>query len=89
MQQNQKIDWSFVPKLLQALHPNHNAKTVQLFYSITCRVCHCMLAVWDPFFKKDIELLEGILKFGLKVMCSKSWNCSYEAGREFQASIEL
>ena len=34
-------------------------------------------AVWDPFLKKDIELLEGVQKFGLKV-CTKSWNCSYE-----------
>ena len=34
-------------------------------------------AVWDPFLRKDIELLEGVQKFGLKV-CTKSWNCSYE-----------
>ena len=35
-------------------------------------------AVWDPFLRKDIELLEGVqIKFGLKV-CTKSRNCSYE-----------
>ena len=46
MQQNQKIDWNFVPKLLQALHPNHYAKTVELFYSSTCRADRS-LATWQ------------------------------------------
>ena len=34
-------------------------------------------AVWDPFLKKDIEMLEGVQKFGLKV-CTKSWDCNYD-----------
>ena len=34
-------------------------------------------AVWDPFLKQDIEMMEGVQKFGLKV-CTKSWDCSYD-----------
>ena len=31
---------------------------------------------WDPFLKKDIELIEDVQKFVLKV-CTKSWDASY------------
>ena len=31
-------------------------------------------SVWDPHLKKDIERLEGVQKFGLKV-CLKQWQC--------------
>ena len=34
-------------------------------------------SVWDPHLKKDIERLEGVQKFGLKV-CLKRWRCGYE-----------
>ena len=34
-------------------------------------------AAWDPYLKKDIDLLEDVQKFALKV-CNKSWNLSYE-----------
>ena len=34
-------------------------------------------AVWDPLLKKDIQLLEDVQKFGLRV-CTKSWNCGYD-----------
>ena len=33
-------------------------------------------SVWDPYFKKDIEAMERVQKFGLKV-CLKGWHCSY------------
>ena len=33
-------------------------------------------SVWDPHLKKDIERLEGVQKFGLKV-CLKRWQCGY------------
>ena len=33
-------------------------------------------AAWDPFLKKDIDLIEDVQKFALKV-CLKSWNSSY------------
>jgi len=33
--------------------------------------------VWDPYLKKDIERLEGVQKFGLKVSL-KQWRCGYE-----------
>ena len=34
-------------------------------------------AVWDPFLKKDIDLLENTQKFALKVS-TKCWNISYD-----------
>ena len=33
-------------------------------------------ATWDPFLKKDIELIEDVQKLTLKV-CLKSWNTKY------------
>ena len=34
-------------------------------------------SVWDPHLKRDIERLEGVQEFGLKV-CLKWWECGYE-----------
>ena len=34
-------------------------------------------SVWDPYLKKDIEAIERVQKFGLKV-CLKNWHCSYD-----------
>ena len=34
--------------------------------------------VWDPYLKRDIDLLESVQKFALRV-CSKQWNASYLA----------
>ena len=42
-------------------------------------------AAWDPFLKKDIDLLEDVQKFALKV-CIKSWNRNYE---ELQSMTHL
>ena len=36
--------------------------------------CSC---VWDPFLQKDVDLLEGVQKFALKVCC-KQWSASYQ-----------
>ena len=36
--------------------------------------CSC---VWDPFLQKDVNLLESIQKFALKVCC-KQWSASYQ-----------
>ena len=33
-------------------------------------------ASWDPFLKKDIELIEDVQKFALRV-CLKSWSATY------------
>jgi len=33
-------------------------------------------SVWDPYLEKDIEAIERVQKFGLKV-CPKNWHCSY------------
>ena len=32
--------------------------------------------VWDPCLKRDIDMLESVEKFALRV-CSKQWNASY------------
>jgi len=34
-------------------------------------------SVWDPHLKKDIERLEGVQKFGLKVSL-KQWQCGHK-----------
>ena len=34
-------------------------------------------AAWDPFLKKDIDLLEDVQRYTLKV-CTKSWSLSYD-----------
>ena len=34
-------------------------------------------SIWDPHLKKDIEMLESVQKFGLKV-CLKQWHSTYE-----------
>ena len=36
--------------------------------------CSC---VWDPFLQKDVDLLESVQKFALKVCC-KQWSASYQ-----------
>ena len=33
-------------------------------------------SIWDPHLKKDIEMLESVQKFGLKV-CLKQWHSTY------------
>ena len=38
-------------------------------------------SVWDPHLQKDIERLEGVQKFGLKVSL-KQWQCGYLATRQ-------
>ena len=35
-------------------------------------------AAWDPFLKKDVELLENVQKFGLRVS-TKTWGSSYSS----------
>ena len=35
-------------------------------------------AAWDPFLMKDIELLENVQKFALRV-CTKSWDSNYSS----------
>jgi len=34
-------------------------------------------SVWGPYLKKDIEAIECVQMFGLKV-CLKNWHCSYD-----------
>ena len=35
------------------------------------------MQVWSPYLAKDIQKLESVQKFALKV-CLKKWNCSYD-----------
>ena len=37
----------------------------------------CLSAVWNPYLKGEIEALEKVQKYALKV-CTKSWDASYE-----------
>ena len=36
------------------------------------------MAAWDPFLKKDIELIENVQKFAMRV-CIKSWDANYSS----------
>ena len=59
----------------------------QKFYIQECTTSHSTTvvrilhspppAVWDPYLTKDIDLLEKIQKFGLKV-CTKDWSSGYD-----------
>ena len=46
---------------------------LQLYVSFICPHLEYCAAVWDPYLTKDIELLEKIQKFGLKVY-TKDWS---------------
>ena len=64
--------------LYRSFYKHSSSSTMLKLYSSFIRPhLEYATAVWDPFLKRDIELLEGVQKFGLKV-CTKSWNCSYE-----------
>ena len=62
--------------LHQSFYKHSNSSTMPTLYSYSystatrIRYC-CMGSILD------IELLEGVQKFGLRV-CNKSWNCSYD-----------
>jgi hypothetical protein len=58
--------------LYQSFYKHSTPTTMLKLYSSFIRphVEH-VTAIWDPFLKKDIELLEGVQKFDLKV-CTKS-----------------
>ena len=38
---------------------------------------------WDPFLKKDVNVLEDVKEFALRV-CTKSWDLTYDATRVSQ-----
>ena len=53
------------------------ATLLQLYISFIRSHLEYCAAVWDPYFTKDIKLLEKIQKFGLKV-CMKDWSLGYD-----------
>ena len=53
------------------------ATLLQLYISFIHPHLEYCTAVWDPYLTKDIELLEKIQKFGLKV-CMKDWSSGYD-----------
>ena len=46
---------------------------LQLYVSNIRPHLEYMCQAWDPYLKKDIEMLESVQKFALQV-CSKQWN---------------
>ena len=46
------------------------------------------MASWDPFLKKDIELLENVQKFALRV-CTKQWDADYSTSLETSEMTSL
>ena len=73
-----QMTWKLIGILYRNFYGHSTAGTMLRLYSSFIQP-HLEYATtaWDPFLKKDIELLEGVQWFGLKV-CIKSWNCSYE-----------
>ena len=51
---------------------------ITIYFNLTCIRPHLEYAaqLWDPYNKKDIELLESVQKFACKV-CLKCWDMDY------------
>ena len=50
---------------------------VKLYKSLIRPHMEYACSVWDPHLKKDIQMLENVQKFPLRI-CSKSWNSDYD-----------
>ena len=55
-----------------------SASVAQCYYSVGGVTLEYASSAWDPFLKKDIDLIENVQKFALKV-CTKSWDASYSS----------
>ena len=69
-------------KLLRMLYRNfyHFSSShilVKLYKSLIRPHIEYACSVWDPHLKKDIQMLENVQKFALRI-CSKSWNSDYD-----------
>jgi len=49
---------------------------VQLYHSLVRPHLEYASDVWDPHLKRDIQLIENVQKFGLRI-CSKQWDLGY------------
>ena len=69
MFQSKKINWDAIQTILYIYPDNY----------LTCIRPHLEYAaqLWDPYNKKDIELLESVQKFACKV-CLKCWDMDYQ-----------
>ena len=61
---------------------------LQLYSSLVRPHLEYASQVWDPFLIKDIQMLESVQKFALK-MCCKSWNSSYDENLQQSLLPEL
>ena len=63
--------------LYRSFYKHSTAGTLLKLYSSFIRPhLEYATAVWDPFLKKDVELLEDVQRFGLR-MCTKTWSSDY------------
>ena len=91
LHQNEETYWNFVQMILQVLLLYHIAQTsdernvqfeqcgtrgVLVESSFLRKGSQAAAAAWDPFLRKDIDLIEDVQKYGLKV-CLKSWSANY------------
>ena len=58
-------------------HHSEPQTLLRLYQSLIRPHLEYACSIWDPHLKKDIEKLECVQKFGLKV-CLKQWHCTYE-----------
>ena len=56
---------------------SNSATLLKLYLTIIRPNLEYASSVWDPFHKLEIDALESVQKFGLR-MCFKSWNESYD-----------
>ena len=73
-------------KLLGMLYRNFYQFTsshilVKLYKSLIRPHIEYTCSVWDPHLKKDIQALENVQKFALRI-CSKSWSSDYDTLRD-------
>ena len=61
---------------------------LQLYSSLVRPHLEYASQVWDPFLIKDIQMLESVQKFALK-MCCKSWDSSYDENLQQSLLPEL
>ena len=74
----QKTSRDALQKLLPLFQLTHPCETtVPVYISLIRPHMEYACSVWDPHLKKDIQMLENVQKFALRI-CSKSWNSDYD-----------
>ena len=57
-------------------HHSDPQTLLRLYQSLIHPHLEYACSIWDPHLKKDIEMLESVQKFGLKI-CLKKWHSTY------------